>query len=248
MNDWKKIWLEEENYAFSGWDFSHQNGRVETEPLPWEYRAEALDGLLPQHKLLDMDTGGGEFLLKLGHPYGNTAVTEAYAPNVALCRERLAPLGVEVVEAGGESALPFADEQFDRVINRHGSYLPSELYRILKPGGRFVTQQVGAKNCFSMRARLGFALPDSKHDLAHEAARFEAAGFTILKVEEYFNYSRYLDTGAVVFQAKIIEWEYPGFSVEKNWAQLVDIQREIEEKGFYETHEHRFLIVAEKKA
>ena len=144
MKDFRKIWLEEENHAFSGWDFSHLNGRVETDPLPWEYREEVLRGLEPSHRLLDMCTGGGEFLMMLGHPCENTSVTEGYAPNLALCQRTLAPLGVEVLESDGEGALPFGDARFDRVINRHGSYLPSEIYRILKPGGRFITQQVGA--------------------------------------------------------------------------------------------------------
>jgi len=248
MNNLKKLWLEEENHAFSGWDFSHLDGRQEFEELPWEYKAEALNGLLPEHRLLDMGTGGGEFLMTLGHPFTNTSVTEGYAPNLALCRERLEPLGVEVKESVAETTLPFPDERFDRVINRHESYPIPELWRVLKTGGRFVTQQVGARNCFDLRKRLGFTMPYCEHDLEHEAARFESQGFRILRAEEYFNKLRFLDTGAVVFHAKIIEWEFPGFSVERNWEQLVDLQREIERRGFIETTEHRFLIVAEKDA
>ena len=34
--------------------------------------------LKPDHELLDMDTGGGEFLLSLKHPYEKTSATEAY--------------------------------------------------------------------------------------------------------------------------------------------------------------------------
>lgn len=248
MMNWKKIWMEEESHAFSGWDFSHLDGRQEHEPLPWDYRAEVLSGLKPKQRLLDMGTGGGEFLMTLGHPCENTSVTEGYPPNIALCKERLAPLGVEVVAADGFDELPFADERFDRVINRHESYLPQEVCRILKPGGRFVTQQVGGRNCFDLRERLGFEVPESNFDLDHEVARFEKAGFRILRAEEHFNKCRFFDTGAVVFHAKIIEWEFPGFSVEGNWNELVDIQREIEAKGCIETTEHRFLIVAEKEA
>ena len=73
MNGWKEIWKMEENHAFSGWDFSHLNGRAVSDPLPWDYRNEALRGLEPRHCILDMDTGGGEFLLSLKHPAENTA-------------------------------------------------------------------------------------------------------------------------------------------------------------------------------
>lgn len=247
MNNYKELWLKEENCAFSGWDFSHLDGRQKYDPLPWDYRAEALKGLEPSHRLLDMGTGGGEFLMTLGHPYKNTSVTEGYPPNLALCRQRLEPLGVEVVESTAETTLPFDGERFDRVINRHESYPVAELWRVLKPGGRFVTQQVGGRNCFDLRERLGFEVPKNDFDLAHEVARFEAVEFRILRAEECFNKSRFFDTGAVVFHAKIIEWEFPGFSVEKNWNQLVEIQKEIESRGYVECTEHRFLIVAEKE-
>lgn len=247
MINLKEIWMKEENYAFSGWDFSHLNGRQEYDPLPWDYRTEAVKDLAPAHHLLDMGTGGGEFLMTLGHPCENTAVTEGYPPNLALCREKLAPLGVQVVGADGEDALPFANETFDRVINRHESYIPSEVFRILKPGGRFVTQQVGGKNCFDLRERLGFVVPENQFDLEHEIAQFESAGFRILRAEEHFNKLRFFDAGAVVFHAKIIQWEFPGFSVEKNWDQLMDIQREIEACGCIECTEHRFFIAAKKE-
>ena len=48
-------------------------------------------------KLLDFDTGGGEFLLSLGHPCENTAATEGYPPNVELCRETILPFGRAVL-------------------------------------------------------------------------------------------------------------------------------------------------------
>ena len=217
MNQWKDEWKREENFAFSGWDFSHLNGRAVSDALPWDYRTEVLDGLQPEHRILDMGTGGGEFLMTLGHPYENTSVTEGYAPNLALCRERLEPLGVEVKESVAETTLPFEDEKFDRVINRHESYPIAELWRVLKPGSRFVTQQVGARNCFELRERLGFEMPYCEHDLEHEVARFKAQGFRILRAEEKLNRCRFFDTGAVVFQAKIIDWEFPGFSVEGRW-------------------------------
>ena len=73
-------------------------------------------------KLLDYDTGGGEFLLTLGHPYENTAATEGFPPNVALCRAPLTPLGIDLRECSDPACLPFADSSFDIVINRHGDF------------------------------------------------------------------------------------------------------------------------------
>ena len=63
--------------------------------------------------ILDYDTGGGEFLLSLKHPYEKTAATEGYPPNVKLCAEKLLPLGIDLRECSDPSHIPFEDEAFD---------------------------------------------------------------------------------------------------------------------------------------
>ena len=70
-NTLKKLWLAEEAAAhMKGWDFSHLDGRYsEGQNLPWNYRSVIDRYRRSEHRLLDMDTGGGEFLLSLGHPY-----------------------------------------------------------------------------------------------------------------------------------------------------------------------------------
>ena len=153
-------WLGEERAAhIHGWDFSHIQGRYDEEQdLPWSYEDTVRRFLAPESLLLDIDTGGGEFLLSLGHPHGRTAATEFYPPNVQLCRETLTPLGIDFREADSRGVLPFPDRSFDLVINRHGDYRPEEIRRILKPGGVFVTEQVGAEND---RALVELLLPET---------------------------------------------------------------------------------------
>ena len=103
---WKEIWKAEETHAFSGWDFSHLDGRQDYDPLPWDYRAEVQNGLLESHRLLDMGTGGGEFLRTLAHPFANISATEGYAPNLALCRAQLEPLGVRCAMRTARARFP----------------------------------------------------------------------------------------------------------------------------------------------
>lgn len=69
-----EAWLKEEQRAMVGWDFGALHGRVLEEPLPWDYRAFVMHQLSPEARLLDMGTGGGEFLLTLGHPQELTAI------------------------------------------------------------------------------------------------------------------------------------------------------------------------------
>lgn len=140
MEDWKSIWKQEEDLAhIHGWDFSHIEGRYEEEKdLPWSYREIVKQYLIEDAELLDYDTGGGEFLLSLGHPGQKTSATEGYPPNVELCRETLLPLGIHFKECQDPAKIPYPDESFDLIINRHGDFDAPELYRLLKRGGVFI--------------------------------------------------------------------------------------------------------------
>ena len=124
---------EEESKTFSGWDFSYLDGRWDDEKLPWDYKEIVLKYLKEEHKLLDIGTGGGEFLLTLNHPYHNTIVTEGYLPNFEICLKKLAPLGIKVYNYVGDEKLEeIADNEFDIVINRHESYNESCQIIIIK--------------------------------------------------------------------------------------------------------------------
>ena len=75
---------------------------------------------------------------------------------------------------------------------------------------------------------------------------FEAAGFHILHGEEAYRPILFYDIGAFVWFARIIEWEFPGFSVERCLDRLLDMQEEIETKGTVRGTIHRYLIAAQK--
>lgn len=245
----KEFWLSEEKKNFQGWDFSYINDRTAEEPLPWDYDRIVRQYLKPEHILLDMGTGGGEYILSLGHPCKNTYVTEAYPPNVELCMKKLKPLGIEVRQVFDDAHLPFDDSMFDMIINRHESFDVYEVYRVLKPNGLFITQQVGGQNNKELSRFLieDFEeITNSNYDLKNNLRLIKNVGFTVLKSEEYFPYLRFYDIGALVYLAKIIEWEFPNFSVERCYEKLCQLQSIVENQGFVESTEHRFIIVAHK--
>ncbi len=246
----KECWKQEERTAhIRGWDFSHiQNRYEEGNDIPWDYEALVRRYLKKHMKLMDYDTGGGEFLLSLGHPYGNTAATEGYPPNVELCRKKLLPLGIDLRECDDAAHIPFEDASFDILINRHGDFFPPELYRLLKPGGLFITQQVGDEND---RDLVRMVLPDAEmpfpgQHLSVQKKAFEEAGFEILQADESFRPIRFFDVGAFVWFARIIEWEFPGFSVDRCFGSLLKMQQTIDDGGVIEGTAHRYLIVAKK--
>lgn len=234
-----------------GWDFSHLEGRYEEEQdLPWNYEAVIHKYLHPDARLLDIDTGGGEFLLSLKHPYKNTSATEGYPPNVDLCRSVLLPLGIDFKEAQDVCKLPFESSSFDMVINRHGDFDTRELFRILKPGGLFITQQVGAKNDRELVDLLlpGLDMPYPEQYVDKAAGRFLDSGFKILEAREAFPKIEFYDVGALVWFARIIEWEFPGFCVDACFENLCRAQRILEENGKLEASAYRYLLVALKES
>lgn len=104
----RKIWKQEEEIAhIHGWDFSHIHGRYEVEnDLPWNYEEIVRGYLSNDMQMMDYDTGGGEFLLSLNHPYEKTFATEGYSPNVEICKSKLLPLGVGFKECQNPNKIP----------------------------------------------------------------------------------------------------------------------------------------------
>ena len=129
-------WLQEEKIArIKGWDFSHINDRyTEETDLPWNYKQIIDKYINKDMKLLDMDTGGAEFLLTLHHPHHNTFATEGYKPNYDLCKEKLDPLNIEIKQNINE----YPDNSFDIIINRHAQYDIKEVYQKLRSNGLFI--------------------------------------------------------------------------------------------------------------
>lgn len=94
-------------------------------------------------------------------------------------------------------------------------------------------------------------LPDTKKPFPHlnlkEQKRvFEDAGFHVMEEAEAYRPIKFYDVGAFVWFAHIIEWEFPGFSVDRCLNQLMEMQRVIEKERYIEGTIHRYLIVAKK--
>jgi SAM-dependent methyltransferase len=244
--------LAQAEQPFSGWDFSFigDTGRLATAPLSWSYTSLLLFRLSQSRALLDMGTGGGEYLAMLQPLPPHTSATEGYAPNIPIARARLEPLGVQVAEVGEDNKLPFADGQFDLVINRHEAFDAAEVYRVLQPGGWFITQQVGGQDCLELNKLLGAPAESDWADwnAATVVGQLTAAGFAIERQLEEFPASRFYDVGAIVYYLKAIPWQIEDFSVAKYLPALQEVHAIIERQGFIDVPSHRFLVTAQRKA
>ncbi|AYW46843.1 SAM-dependent methyltransferase [Tetragenococcus koreensis] len=244
-------WKQEVERSFEGWDFSYldDSGRWEMESLPWDYLKIVRQYLKEADRLLDMGTGGGEVLLTLGHPYHKTSVTEGYPPNYQLCKKNLEPLGITVKFVEEDDFLPYPDNHFDIIINRHEAFRLDEVKRTLKRGGIFITQQVGCENSRALSKRLlkKELEVDFRNQLTYQLEQAKQNGFKVFNSDEVYAQIKFFDAGAIVYYASIIEWEFPDFSVDDCLDAIMGLHHEIEEKGFVSSVEHRYMMVFGKE-
>lgn len=241
--------IKEEQQPFSGWDFSYleDSGRMVEFPLKWKFSNVLKPYLENCHRLLDMGTGGGEYLSSFAPLPAVTFATEGYEPNVPIATERLAPLGVTVVPIESDDHLPFEEDSFDVIMNKHESFNADEVARLLSEDGYFITQQVGGLNDCELNIWLN-AEPShfSNWSLRCAVNRLKEAGLTILKATDDVSFTRFYDVGAIVYYLKAISWQIPDFSVEKYFDRLEAIQAVIDKQEYIDFTRHRFLIVAQK--
>jgi SAM-dependent methyltransferase len=127
--------------------------------------------------------------------------------------------------------MPFADDEFDLVLNRHGAFNAKEVARILAPGGIFLTQQVHGLFAFDLMAHFG-ATPQWPSATYEDAiTRLAAAGLELLQGFDWRGKTTFTDVGAVVYYLKAIPWLVPTFSVERYFAQLLALQERLEQEG-----------------
>ena len=145
--------------------------------------------------------------------------------------------------------LPFKNNYFDLVINRHEFYLPAEVFRVLKLKGFFITQQVGGYNDNDINKYLG-AEVDTQYDkwmVNYATTDLEKVGFKILIQKEEFPTEHFYDIEALVYYLKAIPWQVEDFSVDRYFEKLKDILEIIKKRGSFDVLNHRFLIVAQKR-
>ena len=235
---------------FTGWDFSWLDERMVQEEPPWDYTSLVKTHLVNARSLLDMGTGGGEFLASLAPLPPDTHATESYPPNQLIAEGRLAPLGVCLHNIQDKSRLPFDNQRFDLILNRHDDFNPFEIYRTLKPGGRFITQQVGGLNNLEINQMLEDAIsfPFTSWSLVSTETELSAAGLIVDRAETAALRTQFLDIGALIYYLKAIPWQVEGFNTETYAEKLVCLHNYIERQGSFSTTAHRFLILAHKEA
>jgi len=206
-------WRLDAAIEFEGWDFSAITDRHSEDTPPWSYDTLAREALSGAASALDMGTGGGEVLLDLRDVLpADTVATEGWPPNVPVAERNLNPHGIAVVAYDAEAddpTMPFPDNRFDVVLNRHEAYLAEEVLRLVRPGGSFLTQQVDGRDFEETQALFGGTNDHPHITLDNLRAEASDAGFSVEHAEEWSGQSRFTDVGALVQYFALVPWEVP---------------------------------------
>ncbi|WP_017595696.1 class I SAM-dependent methyltransferase [Nocardiopsis potens] len=235
-----------------GWDFSWLDGRAVEERPPWGYQRLMSERLAGAGAALDVQTGGGEVLAGAERLPPAMVATEGWPPNVDKATRLLHPLGAVVVADADRPPLPFAAEAFDLVVSRHPVAVHwAEIARVLRPGGRYLSQQVGPASVFELVEFFLGPQPEevrrARHpDDARRAA--EAAGLEVVDLRTAELHTEFRDIGAVVYFLRKVVWMVPGFTVDEHRERLRDLHALIEAEGPFTATTTRFLIEARKPA
>lgn len=242
-----------------GWDFSWLGRRISTRPLDWDFKRVVERHSSHASDLLDMSTGGGEWLASLDRRPIRTVATEGWPPNVLIAHRRLGPLGIGVVwvddapdnvdqttnETRGK--LPFRTGAFSLITNRHASFVAGEVSRVLREGGSFLTEQVGG-DYRDVDDALGRerALVPSRWGLALAADQIGKAGLRTVAAREGTLVTEFADVGAFAWYLKAVPWAVPGFTIDAYRPALARLHDRIMSEGPLSIRLRAFMLEATK--
>ena len=228
------------------WSFEWLDGRA-TEARPtWRYFELVAGAATTARRMLDVETGTGNLLADLPSVPAFTVGTDAHPPSVAVARSRLGRRGAHLVEA--TSALPLRDGSFDLVVSRHPIETDwTEIARVIAPGGRVLSQQVGPGSLRELSERmLGPRPASSRRDPELARRAIELAGLRVDRLESERTAVSFRDIGAVVYFLRLVPWIVPGFTVDRFRPALLALHEEIERAGSFDTTSSRFLVDARR--
>jgi len=233
----------------AGWDFSWFDGRATEERPSWGYSRLLAQRMRHARAALDIQTGGGEVLGQIPDPPPALVATESWPPNIDAARRNLRRVRARVVEADDEADLPFLPGSFDLVTSRHPTDVVwEEIARVLRPGGTYLSQQVGAG---SNRELTDFMMGPTEVSQSRSARRAvadaELAGLEVIDQREQALRVEFFDVGAVVYFLRKVLWTVPGFTVDGYREELARLHEHIQSRGSFVSHAQRFLIEARKR-
>jgi len=231
-----------------GWDFGRLKKKVSG--VRWNFYEEVLKKCDKNTVLLDIGMGGGEKVLELADKVKLLVGIDHAEGMVKTARKNLTKSGRKNVYFYQMEArkVGFPDGFFDVIACRQSNFFPKEVYRLLKPGGWFLTQQVGEDDKENITKCFGRGISQNKEGtLMNRYGRaMKQVGFKNIKMKSYNATEWYAGADDIIYllkHAPIV----PNFGGKKeDMESLAKFIAENKEKKGIKTNSRRFMIVGRK--
>lgn len=231
---------------FSGWSFDELDVVHLDARMPWDYEGIAHEAALGARSIVDLGTGGGErFASIVEGAHGRLTATEEWVVNAPVAQDRLRPFGVGVLRADS-LRLPFGDASFDLVLDRHEALEPAEVARVLQPGGKLITQQVGHDVWPELRRFLrSVEFPD--HFRQYQDG-FRAAGLRIDDARRHEERVAFRKFGELVYMIMLTPHTFPDFDPVADIDDVLDMEEALRTRDGIVLTETHYIVRATKPA
>jgi SAM-dependent methyltransferase len=225
-----------------GWDFSRMN--VLRQPVPWEYPEVVARYLRPADLVLDIGTGGGERFCALAGLFGHGVGIDVDPEMIRHAQRPSAPPNVEFRVCSDR--LESITSTFDLILDRHAPFQLEPVAERLKPGGYFITQQVGERNMASVRAAL--RQPESRPVIGTQ--QIANAGLRLLGFAEYDVEYVVCDIESLILWLSALDLLHADMDGSAALASASALNQilagNVGSRGFV-TNEHRYLAIAQTR-
>lgn len=184
-----------------GWDFGKMKHSVEQD-CTYYYYHKVVEYITPQTVMLDIGCGSGEKSTKYFSLANKIVMLDNEEEMIKKAQENVTKFYKEkeatkfsFLLGDGDGKLEFEDETFDLVVSRHCGANMGEVYRILKKGGVFISEDIDEKDCQEIKEYYkrgqGYG-----HTTAHKEKTFKAcldAGFSQINLLSFEQREYYPD-------------------------------------------------------
>lgn len=231
----------------NGWDFSQV--KCHSEGVQWDFYEEVQKRCKNTDILLDIGTGGGENVLKIAASLSFLIGIDLSGEMIKTARANLNKSNkgnVRFLQMSSQQ-LQFPDSLFDIISCRHAPFNATEVARVLKKGGTFLTQQVSEDDKVNLKEAFGRGQSFEEIDgtLKNKYIQeLQDAGFSKVQSYEYDAveyYQRPEDLLFLLTHTPII----PNFNqAEKDYIILHQFLKDNQIDKGIRTNSKRFMIIA----
>ena len=139
-----------------GWDFSKVNYEC-VQKIKFNYYSQVKKHIKPKTIMLDVGCGSGEKASQYFTEAKQIFMIDTENEMLKRAKENILKLNPQeqqkfcLRQESGSKRLKFASESLDLIVSRHCGVNMAEVYRVLKKGGCFISQDIDKEDCWELK-------------------------------------------------------------------------------------------------